>query len=80
MARYGQRGARILYPNEPRGEFTLVVAGKIKSEKQRWTEDKVKIAIKFGLKLGKSPSVLAKRVAEESGWERQITKWQPILN
>ncbi|MCX6038499.1 MAG: 16S rRNA (cytidine(1402)-2'-O)-methyltransferase [Chloroflexi bacterium] len=57
--------------NEPRGEFTLVVAGKIKSEKQKWTEEKVMIAIKFGLKLGESPSALAKRVAEESGWDRR---------
>jgi len=57
--------------NEPRGEFTLVVAGKIKSEKQKWTEEKVMIAIKFGLKFGESPSALAKRVAEESGWDRR---------
>ena len=57
--------------NEPRGEFTLVVAGKTKSEKQKWTEEKVMIAVKFGLKFGESPSALAKRVAQESGWERQ---------
>ncbi|KAF0106313.1 MAG: hypothetical protein FD146_2682 [Anaerolineaceae bacterium] len=57
--------------NEPRGEFTLVVAGKTKSEKQKWTEDKVMIAVKFGLKLGESPSALAKRVADESGWNRK---------
>jgi 16S rRNA (cytidine1402-2'-O)-methyltransferase len=57
--------------NEPRGEFTLVVAGKTKSEKQKWTEEKVMIAIRFGLKLGESPSALAKRVAQESGWERK---------
>lgn len=57
--------------NEPRGEFTLVVAGKTKIEKQKWTEDKVMIAVKFGLKLGESPSALAKRVAQESGWERK---------
>ena len=58
--------------NEPRGEFTLVVAGKAKDEKQKWTEDKVMTAIKFGLKSGESPSALSKRVAEESGWERRI--------
>jgi 16S rRNA (cytidine1402-2'-O)-methyltransferase len=57
--------------NEPRGEFTLVVAGKTKDKKQQWTEDKVVIAIKFGLKFGESPSALAKRVAEESGWNRR---------
>jgi 16S rRNA (cytidine1402-2'-O)-methyltransferase len=57
--------------NEPRGEFTLVVAGKARLQKHKWTEDKVMIAIKFGLKLGESPTVLAKRVMLESGWERK---------
>ena len=57
--------------NEPRGEFTLVVAGKTKDEKQKWAEDKLTIAIKFGLKFGESPSALAKRVSEESGWNRR---------
>ena len=57
--------------NEPRGEFTLVVAGKMKDEKQKWAEDQLLIAIKYGLKSGESPSALARRVAEESGWERK---------
>jgi 16S rRNA (cytidine1402-2'-O)-methyltransferase len=57
--------------NEPRGEFTLVVAGKMKEEKQKWTEDKLMIAIQSGIKIGASPSMLAKQVAEESGWERR---------
>jgi 16S rRNA (cytidine1402-2'-O)-methyltransferase len=62
--------------NEPRGEFTLVVAGKTKSEKQPWTQDKVMIALKVGLKLGESPSSLAKRVAQESGWgKKELYKW-----
>ena len=64
--------ARVYFTeNEPRGEFTLVLAGRTKDEKQKWTEDKLMIAIKFGLKLGESPSALAKRVAEESGWNRR---------
>jgi 16S rRNA (cytidine1402-2'-O)-methyltransferase len=57
--------------NEPRGEFTLVVAGKTKDEKHIWTEEKVSIAIRFGLKMGESASILAKRIAEESGWGRR---------
>ncbi|MBM3151982.1 MAG: 16S rRNA (cytidine(1402)-2'-O)-methyltransferase [Chloroflexi bacterium] len=57
--------------NEPRGEFTLVVEGQKAVEHERWSEDKVLIAVEFGLKLGESPSALAKRVAQESGWERR---------
>ena len=57
--------------NEPRGEFTLVVAGKTKGEKQKWTEEKVMIALKIGLKLGESPSAMSARVAAESGWPRR---------
>jgi 16S rRNA (cytidine1402-2'-O)-methyltransferase len=67
--------------NEPRGEFTLVVEGKAKNEKQKWTEDKVLIAIKFGLKLGESPSALAGRVAKESGWpRREVYKMTTDIN
>jgi 16S rRNA (cytidine1402-2'-O)-methyltransferase len=57
--------------NEPRGEFTLVIEGRPKAEKQLWGEDKVMIAVKFGLRLGETPSALAKRVAQESGWDRK---------
>ena len=57
--------------HEPRGEFTLVVEGKTKSQTQKWAEDKVLASIKLGLKLGESPSALAKRIAQESGWERR---------
>jgi len=57
--------------NEPRGEFTLVLAGKAKLNKQKWSEGKLLIAIKFGLKLGESPAALAKQVAQESGWNRK---------
>ena len=57
--------------NEPRGEFTLVVAGKTREEKEHWTEAKVILAIKSCLDLRETPSALAKRVAEESGWERR---------
>ena len=57
--------------NAPRGEFTLVLAGKTKNEQPKWTEDRLMIAIKFGLKSSESPSALAKRVAEISGWDRR---------
>jgi 16S rRNA (cytidine1402-2'-O)-methyltransferase len=57
--------------NEPRGEFTLVIAGQKTAEMTVWAQEKVMLAIKSGLKSGESPSVLAKRVAEESGWPRR---------
>ncbi len=55
---------------EPRGEFTLVVEGKAGRPAQ-WSEDKVQIALKFGIKLDVSPAALAKRLSEESGWDRK---------
>jgi hypothetical protein len=48
-----------------------VVAGNTKPGVEKWSENKVNIAIQFGLKLGESPSGLAKRVAQASGWERK---------
>ncbi|MGD0879101.1 MAG: 16S rRNA (cytidine(1402)-2'-O)-methyltransferase [Anaerolineales bacterium] len=69
----GTLSAAIAYftANEPRGEFTLVLAGKAKQEQPFWTEDRLKNAIEFGLKSGESLSMLARRVAEESGWNRR---------
>ena len=57
--------------NEPRGEFTLVVAGKSPQQDRFWSEKQVMVAIKLGLKLGEAPSTLAKRLAEESHWNRK---------
>jgi 16S rRNA (cytidine1402-2'-O)-methyltransferase len=65
-------GAREYFlKNEPRGEFTLVVAGNVDQGKKKWAEDKVMIAVSLGLKLRESPTALAKRLAQESGWDRQ---------
>ncbi|MEZ0397281.1 MAG: 16S rRNA (cytidine(1402)-2'-O)-methyltransferase [Anaerolineales bacterium] len=55
---------------EPRGEFTLVIEGREKS-KEKWSREKVLIALRLGQRLGEAPAVLAKRVAQESGWERR---------
>jgi len=57
--------------NEPRGEFTRIIAGQKATERTVLTEDKVMIALKIGLKLGESPSAMAARVAAESGWPRR---------
>jgi 16S rRNA (cytidine1402-2'-O)-methyltransferase len=57
--------------NEPRGEFTLVVAGRSNNQDPKWTKDVILTAIHNGLKRGDAPSALAKRLAQESGWERK---------
>lgn len=56
--------------NAPRGEFTLVIAGK-KLEDAQWTEAKLKIAIEAGLAAGEASSTLSKRLAIESGWKKR---------
>jgi len=57
--------------HEPRGEFTLVVAGKPPQQDRFWTEEQVMVAVRLGLRLGEAPSTLAKRLAEESNWNRK---------
>ena len=56
--------------NEPRGEFTLVVAGNMAAD-TTWTEASLKSALETGIAAGESPSSLAKRLAKESGWKRR---------
>ncbi len=61
-------GARAYFEiHAPRGEFTLVVAGK-KLENAQWTEASLNIAIEAGLAEGEASSALAKRLAKEAGW------------
>ncbi len=65
-------GARAYFTlHEPRGEFTLVVAGKTRAEKEKWTEDSLMTAIRLGLESGESSSDLARQLADKSGWERK---------
>lgn len=59
------------YFKSPRGEFVLVVEGKMKEERERWAEDKLLIAIRREIKAGETPSALAAKLAEESGWPRR---------
>jgi 16S rRNA (cytidine1402-2'-O)-methyltransferase len=53
---------------EPRGEFTLVVAGAEAGE--RWSEAQVRAALRERDRLGDPPSRAARQVAERSGWTR----------
>lgn len=54
----------------PRGEFTLVVSGSI-ALAGRWESERVRAAVEQGLSEGASPSELAQRLAEPSGWPRR---------
>jgi len=55
----------------PRGEFTLVVAGKMINQSALWSDDQLQLAIREGLLNGEAPSALAARLADESGWQRR---------
>lgn len=55
----------------PRGEFTLVIEGKKKKEREIWTEKKLSSAIKKGLKADRSAKELAAELAEQGGWNKK---------
>ncbi len=56
--------------HEPRGEFTLVVAG-LDSAGQTWSEEVLRAALREAQEAGeKSPSKVAQEIAKKSGWKR----------
>jgi 16S rRNA (cytidine1402-2'-O)-methyltransferase len=55
----------------PRGEFTLVVAGKTKYEKGLWTEDVLRAAIERELKNEKSAKEISVELSTLSGWSKK---------
>lgn len=57
--------------NEPRGEFTLVVAGQQTVASEQWTEEHLLASIENGLTAGKSAKELAPELARQSGWPRR---------
>ena len=64
-------GALEYFGSQPaRGEFTLVVAGAEKTQRE-WSEAQTVAAIKSGLEAGEPPSRLSKRLAGESGWNKR---------
>lgn len=56
---------------DPRGEFTLVIAGRPKEERSVWTEEELLKTIKKELKAGKSAKEISVELAEQSGWNKK---------
>ena len=69
----GQVSAAIEYfkSKDPRGEFTLVIAGKKKEERSVWTEEELLAAIQNELKAEKSAKEISAELAEQSGWNKK---------
>jgi 16S rRNA (cytidine1402-2'-O)-methyltransferase len=55
--------------HNPRGEFTLVIAGSPQGE--RWQEPRVRELLHELIDKGCKPSEAARRVASQSGWTRK---------
>lgn len=56
---------------EARGEFTLVVEGKKKEPRVKWTEEELKKAIQKESKGGKSAKEISAELSERSGWNKK---------
>lgn len=61
----------IEYFQEPRGEFVLVLEGNPHAETIKWTEEELLEAIRKELDRGETPSALAAKLADSSGWRRR---------
>ncbi len=56
---------------EPRGEFTLVIEGKMTEDRAQWTEEDLLETIKKELQAGKSAKEISTELAEASGWNKK---------
>jgi 16S rRNA (cytidine1402-2'-O)-methyltransferase len=54
-----------------RGEFTIVVEGKNKNQKDLWSEDKLRLAIERELMTEKSAKEISTELAQRSGWNKK---------
>jgi 16S rRNA (cytidine1402-2'-O)-methyltransferase len=65
-------GAVEYFKSQPaRGEFTLVVEGKTKDEREVWTEEQILKAIKIELKSDKSAKDISTELSLQSGWSKK---------
>jgi 16S rRNA (cytidine1402-2'-O)-methyltransferase len=65
-----QKALEYFQEHKPRGEFTLVVAGR-GNQVTLWTEEQVRAALQEEVAGGKSPSRAASQIAARSGWARR---------
>ena len=63
--------AKYFKSQPPRGEFTLVVAGKKAEAGERWTEEQLQRAIADELKGEKSAKEISAELAKQSGWNKK---------
>jgi len=65
-------GALEHFSSQPvRGEFTLVVAGRMKEAGEKWREEQLLKAIKKALKSKKPAKEISAELAEQSGWGKK---------
>jgi 16S rRNA (cytidine1402-2'-O)-methyltransferase len=67
----GTIGESIRHFKEPRGEFVLVVQGKMKREMEKWPEEELLRAIENELKKEKSAKEISFELAKRSGWSKR---------
>ncbi len=56
---------------EARGEFTLVVGGRLSAISDRWTEEELTAAIKAEVERGTSTKEIAAKLSARSGWGKR---------
>lgn len=69
----GQVSGAIEYfkSKESRGEFTLVIEGRVEAAREKWDDGKLLKAIKKELKEGKPAKEISAELAEQSGWNKK---------
>lgn len=67
----GSIGGALAHFQEPRGEFVLVVEGNRNAQDGSWTEQELLAAIRDQLGSGETPSALAAKLSDTSGWRRR---------
>jgi 16S rRNA (cytidine1402-2'-O)-methyltransferase len=67
----GQLGEAAGHFAQPRGEFVIVIAGQRSSQGKIWTRAKLSTSLRKRLADGEPPTVVASKLAAESGWSRR---------